>query len=346
MNAEFIGALGEIERERGIQKEVLLEAIEQALVSAYRRNFGAAQNVRVEINPQTGEIRVLSLRTVTENPTDPRLESSLDEAHSFDPDLKEGDLLTVEVTPRDFGRIAAQTAKQVVVQRIREAERGMVFEEYQGREGDIVTGAVNRVEHRQVFIDLGPKAEGLLPPQEQIPDEPYRPGMRLKVYVLEVKRTPRGPEIYLSRSHPGLLKRLLELEVPEVHDGLVEVRAVAREAGLRSKVAVHARDPKVDPVGAVIGPKGSRINTVIAELRSEKVDVVRWDSDPAQLVANALSPARVSRVDIDEEGRTAHVRVPKNHLSLAIGREGQNARLAHKLTGYRVDIQAETTEES
>jgi N utilization substance protein A len=339
MNADFIRALDDLEREKGIQKDSLLEAIEAALISAYRRNFGSAQNVRVAINRDSGEIRVFALKTVVETPTDPRLEASLEEARAIDPGMDVGDVLEVEVTPRDFGRIAAQNAKQVVVQRIREAERGMVIEEYQGREGDIVTGVVNRAEGRGLVVELG-RAEAVLPTSEQIPGEPYRAGDRIKAYVLEVKRGLRGPEILLSRTHPGLLRRLIEFEVPEVHDGLVELRAVAREPGVRSKVAVYGRDPRVDPVGAIIGPKGSRVNTVISELRGEKVDVIPWDPDPAQFVANALAPAQVLAVDLSGDAKTAHVTVAPTMLSLAIGREGLNARLAAKLTGVRIDIQA------
>ncbi|MCL6596428.1 MAG: transcription termination factor NusA [Firmicutes bacterium] len=339
MNAEFIRALDDLEREKGIQKEALLEAIEAALISAYRRNFGSAQNVRVAINRDSGEIRVYALKTVVEQPTDLRLEASLAEAREIDPTKDVGDMVEVEVTPRDFGRIAAQNAKQVVVQRIREAERGIVIDEYQGREGDIVTGVINRAEQRNLIVELG-RAEAVLPAAEQIPGEPYRVGDRIKAYVLEVKRGLRGPEIVLSRTHPGLLRRLIEFEVPEVHDGLVEIRAVAREPGVRSKVAVYGRDPRVDPLGAVIGPKGSRVNTVISELRGEKVDVIPWDPDPAVFVGNALAPAQVEGVELSPDGKSARVTVPAHMLSLAIGREGLNARLAAKLTGVRIDIQA------
>jgi N utilization substance protein A len=338
MNLEFIQALDDLEREKGIRKEALLQAIEAALISAYRRNFGSAQNVRVTINRDTGEIRVLALKTVVENPTDPRLEASLEEARQVDPTKEVGDILEVEVTPRDFGRIAAQNAKQVVVQRIREAERGLVVEEYEGREGEVVTGIVSRVDGRNLIVQLG-RAEAVLPAAEQIPGEPYRAGDRIKAYVVEVRRAPRGPEIHLSRTHPGLIRRLLELEVPEVHDGLVEIRGVAREPGVRAKVAVHGRDPRVDPMGAIIGPKGSRVNTIVSELRGEKIDVVLWDPQPSRYVANALAPARVVEVRMGPDGRSAQVFVPPGQLSLAIGREGINARLAAKLTGVRVDIE-------
>ena len=339
MNLEFIRALDDLEREKGIQKEALLEAIEAALISAYRRNFGSAQNVRVTINRDTGEIRVLALKTVVDEPSDLRLEASLEEARRVDPGKDLGDILEVEVTPAEFGRIAAQNAKQVVVQRIREAERGVVIEEYEGREGEIVSGVIHRAEGQAIIVQIG-RVDAILPADEQIPGEPYRAGDRIKGYVLEVRRSGRGPEIHLSRTHPGLLRRLVEMEVPEVQDGLVEVRGCSREPGVRAKVAVYGRDPRVDPLGAVIGPKRSRISTVVSELRGEKVDVILWDPDPETFVANALQPARVQGVSFVDDGKTAHVTVLPEQLSLAIGREGVNARLAAKLTGVRVDIQA------
>ena len=341
MNPEFIAALDQIEREKGVSKDVLIEAIEAALISAYRRNFGSAQNVRVEIDRQSGGIRVLSGRVVVEEVQDPRAEISLEEARKLDGDLDLGDVLESEVTPKEFGRIAAQTAKQVVVQRIREAERGIIYEEFSSREGDIVTGIVHRVEGRTVLIDLG-KTEAFLPPTEQMPGEDCRQGERLKTYIVEVKKTTKGPQILVSRTHPGLLKRLFELEVPEVHDGVVEIKGIAREAGFRSKLAVSSRDPSVDPVGACVGPKGIRVQTVVGELRGEKIDVVKWDPDPAQYVANALSPAKVVSVEINEATKVARVIVPDYQLSLAIGKEGQNARLAAKLTGWKIDIRSET----
>lgn len=341
MNPEFIAALEQIEREKNISKEVLLEAIEAALISAYRRNFSSAQNAKVEIHPKTGEIKVFAMKNVVEVPGDPRLEISLEEARAIDPTKKVGDVILEEVTPKDFGRIAAQTAKQVVVQRIREAERGVIYEEFQSREGDIVTGVIQRIEHRNVLIDLG-KAEAILPPQEQIPTEVYRQAERMKTYVIEVKKTTKGPQIIVSRTHPGLLKRLFELEVPEIHDGIVEIKAIAREAGMRSKVAVHSRDPNVDPLGACVGPKGMRVQNIVTELRGEKIDVIKWDQDPAQFVANSLSPAKVVCVQVDETNKVARVVVPDYQLSLAIGKEGQNARLSAKLTGWKIDIKSES----
>jgi N utilization substance protein A len=341
VNAEFIGAIEEIERSKGIAKDVLLEAIEAALISAYRRNFGSSQNVRVHIDRETGEIKVFSRRTVVEQVTDPRTEISLAEARELDPNYREQDVVETEVTPKDFGRIAAQTAKQVVVQRIREAERGIIFEEFSSREGDIVTGRVHRQENRNIMIDLG-RAEGILTPNEQIPGELYRQGERIKSYILEVRKTTKGPQIMVSRTHPGLLKRLLEFEVPEIHDGIVEIKGIAREAGSRSKIAVYSRDETVDPVGACVGPKGVRVQTIVNELRGEKMDIVRWSPRIEEFVANALSPAKVVAVQCHEDGKVARVVVPDYQLSLAIGKEGQNARLAAKLTGWRIDIRSES----
>lgn len=342
MNAEFIGALEQLEAERGIAKEVLVEAIEAALISAYRRNYSsAAQNVRVDIDLETGEMHVYACKDIVEVVEDPRLQVSLEEARAINPMLGLGDVLEEEVTPRDFGRIAAQTAKQVVVQRIREAERGIIFEEFSSREGDIVSGVIHRLDNRNVLVDLG-KVEGVLGPTEQIPGELYRVNDRIKCYVLEVQKLAKGPQVKLSRTHPGLLKRLFELEVPEIHDGIVEIKAVAREAGFRSKMAVYSINEHVDPVGACVGPKGMRVLAVVRELNDEKVDIVEWHRDPEVFVAKALQPAKVVSVDINEEARIARVVVPDYQLSLAIGKEGQNARLAAKLTGWKIDIKSES----
>ena len=340
MSKEFMAALGQIERERNVSKEVLIQAIEAALVSAYRRNAGAAQNVTVSIDRESGEVRVWERRAVVDEVVDAQTEIGRERAAEL---LGEppGDYIDLEVTPRDFGRIAAQTAKQVVVQRIREAERGVIYEEFSNREGDIVTGIVQRLEGRTVLVDLG-KAEAVLSPPEQMHSERLRMGNRVKTYVLEVKRTTKGPQILVSRTHPGLLKRLLELEVPEIHDGIVEIKGIAREPGSRAKVAVWSRDPNVDAVGACVGQKGARIQAIVNELRGEKIDIVRWDADPAAFVGNALSPARVVGVEVSDESRAARVIVPDYQLSLAIGKEGQNARLAAKLTGWKVDIRSET----
>jgi N utilization substance protein A len=341
MNPEFIDALEQLARERNIAKNILIEAIEAALVSAYRRHFGSAQNVRVTVDSKTGDIKVFSQRIVSEELADPHLEVSLEEARQVDPRYGPGDVLEVEVTPKEFGRIAAQTAKQVVVQRLREAERGMIFEEFASREGDIINGQINRLEGRNALIDLG-RTEAILMASEQIPGERYKQGDRIRAYILEVKRTTKGPQVFVSRSHPGLVKRLFEQEVPEIHDGVVEIKAVAREAGSRAKVAVSSRDPNVDPVGSCVGPKGMRVQAVVRELKDEKIDIVRWDSDAARCVGNALSPAKVVGVQTDELHKVARVIVPDYQLSLAIGREGQNARLAAKLTGWKIDIKSET----
>jgi transcription termination/antitermination protein NusA len=340
MNREFITALSQIERERGISKEVLIQTIEAALISAYRRNTGTSQTITVNIDRDTGEVKVWERLSVVDEVTDPRAEIERSRAEVLVGD-EVGEFVEVEVTPGDFGRIAAQTAKQVVVQRIREAERGVIYEEFSNREGDIVTGIVQRLEGRTALVDLG-KAEAVLAPPEQMHHERLRMGDRIKTYVVEVKRTTKGPQIVVSRTHPGLLKRLLELEVPEIHDGIVEIRGLAREPGSRAKVAVYSRDLNVDPVGACVGQKGARIQAIVNELKGEKIDIVRWDADPALFVGNALSPSRVVRVDVDEQNRVAHVIVPDYQLSLAIGKEGQNARLAAKLTGWKVDIRSET----
>ncbi|AEW05396.1 NusA antitermination factor [Sulfobacillus acidophilus DSM 10332] len=341
MNNELMDALAELEREKGVDKEVLFQAIESALISAYRRNFGSAQNVRVHINRQTGATEVYALKTVVEEVQDHRLEVSVTEAHHVKPGVDVGDVVEFEITPKNFGRIAAQTAKQVIVQRIREAERGMIYDEYSNREGDIVTGVVQRVERGLVFIDLG-RTEAILMPNEQVPGEILRPHERVKLYVVEVKKTTKGPQVYLSRSHPGLVRRLFELEVPEIHEGIVEIKGIAREAGARTKIAVWSDDPDVDPVGACVGNKGQRVQSIVNELRGEKLDIIAWDPDPAVLVANALSPARVVDVTIEPDTRSARVVVPDNQLSLGIGKEGQNARLAAKLTGWRVDLKSES----
>ncbi len=341
MNTEFIEALEELEKGKGIAIEVLLDALEAALISAYKRNFGSAQNVRVSIDRVSGEIKVFARKTVVEKVEDDRLEISLDDAKARDPRYELEDIVEIEVTPRDFGRIAAQTAKQVVVQRIREAERGIIFEEFSNREGDIVNGVVQRQDQKNIYVDLG-KTEAILAPTEQITGEEFCHGDRIKTYIVEVKKTTKGPQVLVSRTHPGLLKRLFELEVPEIHDGVVELKSVAREAGARSKIGVYSKDENVDPVGACVGPKGMRVQTIVTELKGEKIDIVKWSSDPAKFVANALSPAKVVAVKINEADKIARVVVPDYQLSLAIGKEGQNARLAAKLTGWKIDIKSES----
>jgi N utilization substance protein A len=341
MNMEFIEALHELEKGRGISAEILFEAIEAALISAYKKNFGSLQNVRVLIDRSTGEFKVYARKTVVDIVEDARTQVSLENAHKLDPNYQLEDIVEYEVTPREFGRIAAQTAKQVVVQRIREAERSMIYDEYVNREGDIVTGVVQRYEQKNVIVDLG-KVEAVLPAQEQIPGEVYKSFERIKTYVVEVKKTTKGPQIMLSRTHPGLIKRLFELEVPEIHDGIVEIKGVSREAGARSKIAVYSRDLNVDPVGACVGPKGVRVQTIVTELKGEKIDIVNYSTDPQEFVANALSPAKVVGVYPKLNEKVAIVVVPDYQLSLAIGKEGQNARLAAKLTGWKIDIKSES----
>ena len=341
MNADFMQAIEQLGKEKGIAPEIIFDALEAALISAYKRNFGSAQNVHVSLDRVTGDIHVYARKSVVAEVTTDCLEMALTEARQLDPRYEIDDIVEVEVTPKNFGRIAAQTAKQVVVQRIREAERGMIYDEFSNRESDIVTGIVQRIEQKNAFIDLG-KAEAILAPLEQIPGEAYRHGDRLKTYIIEVKKTTKGPQILVSRTHPGLLKRLFELEVPEIHDGVVELKSVAREPGLRSKIAVHSRDENVDPVGACVGHKGMRVQTIVNELRGEKIDIVKWNADPAKYIANALSPAKVVLVEANEAEKVSKVVVPDYQLSLAIGKEGQNARLAAKLTGWKIDIKSES----
>lgn len=341
MNEEFLAALDEIERDKGISKDVLFDAIEAALVSAYKRNFNTAANVRVHINRDSGSIKVYTRLQVVEEVKQPQLEISLEEARRLDPRYEVGDVVEREVTPKNFGRIAAQTAKQVVIQRIREAEREMVYDEFVDRENDIMTGIVQRIEQKNVIVDLG-RTEAVLPPTEQMPNDEYKQGERIKTYITEVRRTTKGPQILISRTHPGLLKRLFELEVPEIYDGTVEIKSVAREAGYRSKLAVYSANKDVDPVGACVGPKGARVQAIVNELRGEKIDIVKWDEDPVVFVANALSPAKVISVKLQPEEKIANVVVPDYQLSLAIGKEGQNARLAAKLTGWKIDITSES----
>ena len=339
MNVEFLEALRDLEKERNISADIILDAIDAALVSAYKKNFGSSQNVRTEINRETGDFHVYSRKTIVEEVEDDKTEISLAEAEKINLGYEAGDIYEVEVTPRDFGRIAAQTAKQVVVQRMREAERSVIYDEYINMEGDIMTGIIQRIENRSVFLDIG-KTEAILTANEQIPGEVYRHGDRLKVYMVEIRKTNRGPQVVVSRTHPGLLKRLFEQEVPEIYDGTVEIKSIAREAGSRSKIAVYSKNENVDSLGACVGAKGMRVQAIVDELRGEKIDIVKWSEDPAEFIDNALSPAKVIAVDIAEEEKFARVIVPNYQLSLAIGKEGQNARLAVKLTGWKIDIKS------
>ncbi len=332
MSTELLDALLVLESEKGISKDIIIDAIEAALISAYKRNFNQAQNVRVSFNPEVGTIQVLARKDVVDNVFDPRLEISVEEARQINPNYQDGDVLEIEVTPKDFGRIAAQTAKQVVTQRVREAERGVIYSEFSDREEDIMVGIVQRQDARFIYVSLG-KVEALLPVSEQMPNEQYKPHDRIRVFITKVEKTTKGPQIYVSRTHPGLLKRLFEMEVPEIYDGTVEIRSVAREVGDRSKISVYAENTDVDPVGSCVGPKGQRVQRIVDELKGEKIDIVRRSNDPVEYVANALSPSQVVKVLVDEEEKATTVVVPDHRLSLAIGKRGQNARLAAKLTG-------------
>ncbi len=341
MNQEFIEALNQIEKEKGIEKEYILEAIEAALVNAYKRNYDNNQNVKIVMDRENGDISVFSQKTVVEEVMDKATEISIEEAKQIKAGYELGDIVDVQVMPKNFGRISAQTAKQMVLQKIREAEREILFNQYITKEKDIVTGLVQRREKKNIMIALG-KLEAILAPNEQIPGETYTFNERVKVYVLEISKTSKGPQVYVSRTHPELVKRLFEQEVPEVHDGLVEIRSISREAGSRTKMAVYSKDPNVDAVGACVGQGGARVNVVVNELRGEKIDIINWSEDPKKFIAAALSPSKVLSVVVNEQEQSAKVVVPDHQLSLAIGKEGQNARLAAKLTGWKIDIKSET----
>jgi len=340
-NRELIEALDQLEKEKDIKKDVILEALENSLVAACKNNFGRADNIKVYIDRETGVVNVYAMKKVVEEVTDPVTQISLEEARKKDIALNVGDTINIEVTPKNFGRIAAQKAKQVVVQKIREEERRVLYEQFVTKERDIVTGIVQRYLGNNISINLG-KVDAMLNESEQVKGEVFRPTERVKLYVLEVKNTPKGPRILVSRTHPELVKRLFEAEVAEIQDGTVEIKAIAREPGSRTKMAVWSNDPNVDPVGACVGVNGARVNAVVNELRNEKIDIINWSDDPAKLIENALSPAKVISVQVNEEEKSARVIVPDYQLSLAIGKEGQNARLAAKLTGYKIDIKSES----
>jgi transcription termination/antitermination protein NusA len=341
MSRDFVGALLQLNAEKQVPREQLIRTVEEAIESAYRRVDGD-EDIHVRIDADTGKIRVFRARTVVDEVIDPLTEFSIDEAHRYQPTAKSGDVVEYEQLDQEaFGRIHAQTAKQVVLQRLREAERDVVFDQFADREGELMNGTVNRVEPRAIILDVGKGVEAILATTEQSTLEHYRIGQNVKAFVLEVRRSTRGPQIFVSRTHKGFLRRLFELEVPEIHAGTVEIKAIAREAGSRSKVAVSSRQEGLDPVGATVGQRGARVQAVVAELSGEKIDVIPWSDDPAVFVANALRPAQVVDVSIDEERRIATVTVPERMLSLAIGREGQNARLAAKLTGWRIDIRSD-----
>src|SRR3989440_2083226 len=350
MNRELISVIEQIGREKGIDKEILFEALESALVSASRKTLGAADNVRMHIDRKSGDVRVYCRKKVVEEVTDDTLEISLADAKALNTEAELGDELEQERPPQEFGRIAAQTAKQVILQKVRDAEREGIYSEFAGKEGQILRGVVHRIEKRNVILEIG-KAEAILPEREQIPGERYNPGDRIRAYVLEVRRTAKGPQISLSRTHPGYLARLFETEIPEIQEGIVIVKATAREGGERAKVAVASTKRDVDPIGACVGLRGTRIQVISRELRGEKIDIIEWSHDPSTFVARALSPAKVSSVVVAEEAGAeappaALVIVPDNQLSLAIGKKGQNARLAAKLTGMRIDIKSEAEVEA
>lgn len=344
MNKELLSAIEYLSKEKGVTADVICDSLEAVLITAYKKEYDGNPNATVRLDRLTGDYSIVSPKTVVAEVADEENEISLEDARDIDKGYEEGDEILVDVTPKNFGRIAAQAAKQVMIQRLREAERNIVYDEFYGRTDDIITGIIQRIEQKNVYIDLG-KAEAVLPYSEQIPTEEYTVGQRIKCYVVEVRNSPKGAQIQLSRTHPGLLKRLFELEVPEIYDGVVELHSVAREPGKRSKIAVYSRDPNVDCVGACVGPKGARVQNIVMELQNEKIDIVKWDEDPAVYIANALSPAQVVSVTIDEGAKSSVVVVPDYQLSLAIGKAGQNARLAAKLTNWKIDIKSESQAE-
>ncbi len=339
MNSDFIQAIDDLVKEKGISKDVLIEAIESALVSAYKKNYGTAQNVRVNIDRDAGDVDVLMRRDVVDEVEDEFTQISLEEALEIDPRYEVGDVVEYQVTPKDFGRIAAQTAKQVVVQRIREAERGIVFDNYIDRQGELITGVVQRISNETIFVNMG-NTEGILVAGERASNERYKVNDRIKAYIMDVRKSTKGPQIFLSRTHPGFVEKLFELEVPEIEDGTVVIKSIAREAGSRTKIAVYTEDENVDPVGACVGTGGSRVRNVVDELFGEKIDITTWDDDPKILIKNVLSPAKVEEVMTDEEEKAATVVVPDYQLSLAIGKSGQNVRLAARLCGWKIDIKS------
>lgn len=341
-NTQLILALEELEKEKGIKKEYVIESIETALVTAYKRNFDALENVRVDVDHNTGATHIFSIKDIVEHANDDVTEISLEDAQKINKSLKLGDTVDIEIVPKDFGRIAAQTAKQVIVQKLREVERDLIFNEYTERKGEIVSGIIQKADKNIVVVDLG-KIEGIMLAKEQIPTEKYRVNDKIKAYIVDVERGLKGaPQVMISRSHPDFVRKLLEFEIPEIYEGLIEIKSVSRDAGSRSKVAVYSPDPNIDPVGSCVGAKGVRIQNVINELNGEKIDVIEWDEDPSVYIAAALLPAQILAVDIKEEERFAEVIVPDDQLSLAIGKAGQNARLAAKITNWKIDIKSET----
>ena len=349
MNQEFIGALKEIVKDKGISEDLLFTTIEDALVAAYKKNYAgptsSAQNVKVTIDRESGEIHVYSQKVVVEEVFDNVTEIGLEEAQEIKPTYDLDDVVDFEVTPKNFGRVAAQLAKGVVTQRIREAERSIIYNEYKEKEYDIITGTVLREDKGNVFVNIG-KLETAIGPNEQIPREKYKFNEKIKLYVVEVKNTSKGAQIIVSRTHPGLVKRLFELEVPEIYEGVVEIKSISREAGSRSKIAVVSHDENVDPMGACVGPKGARVQNIVNELKGEKIDIIKWSKNPEEFIASSLSPAKVVSVTVDEDSKSAKVVVEDNQLSLAIGKEGQNVRLAAKLTNWKIDIKSKSQAEA
>ena len=341
-NKELILALEELEKEKGMDKEYLLEAIETALVTAYKRNFDSLENVKVEMDRQTGATHLYAIKKVVEKVEDPETEIEIKEAQKINPDYNVDDEINIEIVPRDFGRIAAQTAKQVIIQKLREAEREIVYNEFEERKGEIVSGLIQKADGNIVVMDLG-KLEGVMPKKEQIPTETYRVNDKIKGYIVKVEKGQKGaPQVMVSRSHPDFVRKLLEFEIPEIYEGVIEIKSVSRDPGYRSKVAVYSPDPNIDPVGSCVGQKGVRIQNVINELNGEKIDVIEWNEDPSIYIAASLLPAQILAVDIKPENKFAQVIVPDDQLSLAIGKSGQNARLAARLTDWKIDIKSET----
>ena len=341
-NKELILALEELEKEKGIKKEILLESIETALVTAYKRNFDSLENVKVVMDHKTGATHVFSIKEVMENANDEVTEIDLKDAKKINPDVEVGDTVEIEIVPRNFGRIAAQTAKQVIIQKLREVEREITFTEYNDRKGEIVSGIIQKADHGIVIMDLG-KLEGVMPTKEQVPTEKYHVNDKIKAYVLDVEKGAKGaPQVIVSRSHPDFVRKLLEFEIPEIYEGVIEIKSVSRDPGKRSKVAVYSPDPNIDPVGSCVGQKGVRIQNVINELNGEKIDVIEWNEDPSIYIAASLLPAQILAVDVKKEEKFAQVIVPDDQLSLAIGKSGQNARLAARLTNWKIDIKSET----
>ncbi|NFT93034.1 transcription termination/antitermination protein NusA [Clostridium botulinum] len=349
MNEEFVGALKEIVKEKGISEDLLFTTIEDAMVAAYKKNYAnlntSAQNVKISINRENGEIHVYAQKMVVDEVYDEVTEISLEEAKAINPKYEVDDVVDLEVTPKNFGRVAAQLAKQVVTQRIKEAERNIIYSEYKEKEFDIITGTILRKDKGMVFVSLG-KIEGIIGLNEQMSNEDYRFNEMLKLYIVEVKNTSKGAQVHVSRTHPGLVKRLFELEVPEIFNGVVEIKSISREAGSRSKIAVYSNDEEVDAMGACVGPKGVRVQNIVNELKNEKIDIIKWSKDPAEFISNALSPAKVINAEVNEESKSAKIVVADDQLSLAIGKEGQNVRLAAKLTNWKIDIKSKSQQEA